>query len=323
MPSFSGNIIDWRHYYNIFVKLIHIRTDLTDIQKLHYLHSSLSGEALNVIKSIPITHENYAVAIDVLKNRYDSKLIVSAHHIGNVLGVKSVQPDSRVSISRFIDEITANINALNSLNLHVNTFEMILVQHLTQKLDTQTCRLWKEGLSDERLPDFNNFIKFLNNRRQVLQNLDSVPSSISKVNVSDKSPYRRAIKPISINRTAFHARIVNNICQLCKAKHRLIECPQFVAITPLERKNILIKNKLCLNCMRTGHDFAHCPSKFSCRTCAKRHHTMIHIPSNNASSSNNQCSLKLQTNRSILLSTAVCMTTDQAGRMHPVRILLD
>ena len=68
---------------------------------------------------------------------------------------------------------------------------------------------------------------------------------------------------------------------------------------------------------------AHCPSKFSCRTCAKRHHTMIHISSISASSSNNQCSLKLQTNKSILLSTAVCMTTDQAGRKHPVRILLD
>ena len=40
-------------------------------------------------------------------------------------------------------------------------------------------------------------------------------------------------------------------------------------------------------------------------------------------SRNNQCSLKLQTNKSILLSTAVCMTTDHAGRKHPVRILLD
>ena len=94
---------------------------------------------------------------------------------------------------------------------------MILVQHLTQKLDTHTCRLWKECLSDERLPNFSNFIKFLNNRRQVLQNLDSVLSSVNKVNISDKSPYRKAIKPININRTAFHARIGNNICQLCKA----------------------------------------------------------------------------------------------------------
>ena len=108
-----------------------------------------SYEALSVIKSLPITHENYAIAIDLLKNRYDSKLIVSAHHIGNVLGVKSVQQESRVKISRFIDEITANINALNSLNVPVNTFEIILITKLTQQLDNHTCRLWKESLSDE------------------------------------------------------------------------------------------------------------------------------------------------------------------------------
>ena len=50
---------------------------------------------------------------------------------------------------------------------------------------------------------------------------------------------------------------------------------------------------------------------------------MIHVSGNNASCSNNQFALKLQTNKSILLSTAVCMTTDHAGRKHPVRILLD
>ena len=90
LPRFSGKIIEWQHYYNIFLELIHARNDLTNIQKLHYLHSSLTDEALNVIKSLPITHENYAVAIDLQKNRYDSKLIVSAHHVGNVLGVHSV-----------------------------------------------------------------------------------------------------------------------------------------------------------------------------------------------------------------------------------------
>ena len=107
-----------------------VRTDLTDIQKLHYLHSSLRDEALNVIKSLPITHDNYAVAIDLLRARYDSKLIVLAYHIGNVLGMKSIQQESMVGISKFIDEIIANINALNSLNLPVNTFETVSYTHL-------------------------------------------------------------------------------------------------------------------------------------------------------------------------------------------------
>ena len=139
------------------------------------------------------------------------------------------------------------------------------------------CRLWKESLSDERFPNFSNFIQFLNHRRQLLQNLDGATGSVSKIHVSNKTPYRKAIKPVDITRATFHSHISNNICQLCRGKHRLSACPQFIAISPLERKNILIKNKLCLNCIRPGHDLAHCPSKFACRTCAKRHHTMIHI----------------------------------------------
>ena len=154
-------------------------------------------------------------------------------------------------------------------------------------------------------------------------NVGASASSVNRIQVSDKTPYRKTIKPVDLTRSTFHSHISNNICQLCRGKHRLSECPQFVAISPFERKNILIKHKLCLNWMRPGHDPLHCPSKFACRTCAKRHHTMIHISSSNATSRNNQFSLKVQTNKSILLSTAVCMTTDHAGRKHPVRILLD
>ena len=56
----------------------------------------------------------------------------------NVLGMKHMQQDSMLSISKFIDELTANINALNSLNLSVNTFELIFVHFLAQKLDERS-----------------------------------------------------------------------------------------------------------------------------------------------------------------------------------------
>ena len=143
------------------------------------------------------------MAIDLLKNRYDSKLIVSAHHVENVLAVQSIQQESQISVSRFIDEITANINALNNLNLPVNTFEIIVIHYLAKKLDSYTLRLWKESLSEHKFPDFNNFMKFLNTRRQLLQNLDSATTSTSKLNGSDKTPYRKAVKPISAPRGAF------------------------------------------------------------------------------------------------------------------------
>ena len=121
--------------------------------------------------------------------------------------MKSIQQESMVGISKFIDEITANINALNSLSLPVNTFEIIFVQYLTQKLDNQTCRLWKESLSDERFPNFNNFIKFLNGRRQLMQNVGASTSSVNRIQVSDKIPYRKTIKPVELTRSTFHTNI--------------------------------------------------------------------------------------------------------------------
>ena len=160
-------------------------------------------------------HENYAVAIDLLRNRYDSKLIVSAHHVGNVLDVPLVQQESQVSISKFIDEISANINALNNLKLPVNTFEIIVVNYLAKKLDNYTFRLWKESLSEHKFPDFNNFMNFLNSRRKLLQNLDNATTPTSRLNKSDKSPYRKAVKQISAPRGAFHSDIRNNLCRLC------------------------------------------------------------------------------------------------------------
>ena len=166
-------------------------------------------------------------------------------------------------------------------------------------------------------------MNFLNSRRKLLQNLDSATTSTSKLNTSDKTPYRKAVKPISAPRGAFHSHIGDNLCRLCNGKHRIIDCLQFTSLSVPERKNVIIKNKLCLNCLRPGHESSKCPSKFSCKKCARRHHTIIHVPNKDGSSINNQCSLKSQTNKSVLLSTAVCMTANKAGRKFPVRILLD
>ena len=110
---------------------------------------------------------------------------------------------------------------------------------------------------------FNNFMKFLNTRRQLLQNLDSATTSTSKLNNSDKTPYRKAIKPISAPRGAFHSHVGNNLCRLCNGKHRITDCLQFTSLAIPERKNVIIKNKLCLNCLRPGHESSQCPVSYT------------------------------------------------------------
>ncbi len=56
----------------------------------------------------------------------------------------------------------------------------------------------------------------------------------------------------------------------------MTRCTTFAGFD-LDRRNKTVRDrKLCLNCLSEGHGCKSCPSKYSCRTCSGRHHTLIH-----------------------------------------------
>ena len=69
--------------------------------------------------------------------------------------------------------------------------------------------------------------------------------------------------------------------------------------------------------MRVGHSVNECKNKHTCKTCSKKHHSLIQT------AQGTYCALKLKTNRNILLSTALCKTLDNSGKPRLCRILLD
>ncbi|XP_075210613.1 uncharacterized protein LOC142317967 [Lycorma delicatula] len=68
-------------------------------------------------------------------------------------------------------------------------------------------------------------------------------------------------------------------------------------------------------------------NKHVCKICSKKHHYLIHTEEINKSSfkpeNNTYHALKLQTNKNVLLSTAVCNTVDKHGNYQTYRVLLD
>jgi len=62
LPTFSGNYEDWKYFSDMFTASIASNTNFTDCQRLYYLKSYLSGEAIALVKHIPVTKENYSEA---------------------------------------------------------------------------------------------------------------------------------------------------------------------------------------------------------------------------------------------------------------------
>lgn len=73
IPLFSGKYTEWPAFNDIFVSLIHNSSRLDDVQKFHYLKTSLSGEAEQLLRSVPITAQNYSQAWELLKKRYNNR----------------------------------------------------------------------------------------------------------------------------------------------------------------------------------------------------------------------------------------------------------
>ncbi|XP_036342838.1 uncharacterized protein LOC118752096 [Rhagoletis pomonella] len=86
-----------------------------------------------------------------------------------------------------------------------------------------------------------------------------------------------------VNAKSFHAAPNVNTaqvesCALCGQAHIIRRCPTFLSKDCYERKAIVDKAKLCLNCLSKAHALSKCTSIKNCLQCGQRHHTLLHFP---------------------------------------------
>ena len=76
--------MNWHSFYDTFSSLVHEINDLPSVQKFHLLKGSLVEEASSVITSLNATEDNYIIAWDLLKRRYDHPLLIIQAHINSL-----------------------------------------------------------------------------------------------------------------------------------------------------------------------------------------------------------------------------------------------
>lgn len=81
IPPFSGNYEEWESFRDRFTSLIIQNKDLSAFARMHFLSSSLSGRALESIKNIPITADNFDIAWKTLVSRYENKRRLIEVHV--------------------------------------------------------------------------------------------------------------------------------------------------------------------------------------------------------------------------------------------------
>ena len=95
---------------------------------------------------------------------------------------------------------------------------------------------------------------------------------------SDK-PYKNRDNPIRSNNFSNKNNNTDREikCWLCENKHKITSCDHFKAKSLSDKKRFAEQEKLCWNCLATGHILKNCESEVRCRVsnCNKRHHTLL------------------------------------------------
>lgn len=354
LPKFDGQIINWPKFRDTFMSLVHNETSLTSMQKFHYLTSSISGSALTVVSHLPMQEANYKIAWDALLQTYDNKRMLAAAYLNKLIHFKPlVGKQSCDTYKYFLSKVADNIAAFKLLNIE-NESEYILFHLAIRCLDSSTREQFEMSHKDIDFPNFTDLIKFVRQRSIALELAGATsrpydsptnktgslpkpftPSRSNKIALLTETPVSKPTSSI----------VANPTCIVChESPHKLLSCLKFTSMNANQRLHALNSWKGCRNCLSYNHKTAECSSKWHCRFCKFRHHSLLHLSSptsmplnlRSESSKSDHATIPVSVERTslsstgllsgdiqVLLGTAMAFIHDHLGNLQTIRMVID
>lgn len=266
IPSFSGNsYAEYSSFRNLFTSIIHNNEAISYVRKLQILKGLCKEKAYNLIKHVDIDETNYEPTLALLDERFGRCKQVLTSYIKRFFEQPTIMNPTSTSFHQMYDISMEILNGLKTLGESAQTRDPWLILILLNKLDINTRVAWAKESEDEEYPTIELFLKFLARRGN---NMEVSFSSTFKTHSAKGS------KVMQIQTQSTKS------CLKCKAAHNLYECKDFLGLSIHDRRGFIASNRLCFNCLSSGHNALSCRSQYKCRTCNRKHHTSIHSDDN-------------------------------------------
>ncbi|KAJ8949755.1 hypothetical protein NQ318_005078 [Aromia moschata] len=176
LPEFKGEYHKWLQFHDTFMALIDKNKNLSDIEKFYYLRGCLKGEAEHVLQALEASGENYKIAWDLLKERFENKRLIIDKHIQALFDITPISKESHISLRNLIDNYQKHLRALKQLGEPTDSWDRLIIHLLDSKLDPATKREWQQtSIAKGRiLPSIADFTNFLTNHCQLLERVNAV-----------------------------------------------------------------------------------------------------------------------------------------------------
>ncbi|XP_058840546.1 uncharacterized protein LOC131696033 [Topomyia yanbarensis] len=277
----------------------------------------------------------------MLQDAYEDERLIIDTHIDALLNLPKMTTENGNELRTLIDSCSKHVDALKNRELLVEGLsEMILVNVIAKRLDKDTRKIWESQLSQEELPSYTEMIDYLRERVRILQKMTSYTEQRTLSTTKQRN------KPEQKIQQARNFVQTKELCYCCNGDHLIYKCDQFKQLNVGNQYTKVKQAGLCFNCLRRGHRTVDCNSDKSCKSCKRKHHTLLHDdkpstakPSDSAPNEpsakpeENQevavptgsvnCATSLMLKQQVLLSTAEVLVSGFGNASYTCRALLD
>lgn len=272
LPKFDENYELWMPFKDLFESLIASNNAIPPVQKLHYLRSALSGEAAKVITALEITNDNYEIAWNSLRQRFENKKLLTHHLIQTLIELPVIARESHADLRQLADNVTQITQNLVKLGQPTEHFAIWVIHIILPKIDKSSRREWEfERSNMEEFSSLDEFTNFLISHSACLEAVSrasrnaQIPTDIRNNNKGIQGQNKNTTRAFVTS---------DNSCFICSSNHKMHECSSFLNMSVVDRNAEARKKRLCIKCLKPYHG-KNCKVS-NCQICKGYHNTLLH-----------------------------------------------
>ena len=279
--TFNGDPTEWAPFWESFESTIDNNANLADIDKFKYLQRSLTGDAAQTITGLPISSENYKVAIELLTKRFGNRQIIISRHIECLMALSKVTKENDLrGMRQLYDRTESAVRSLKGIGISTESYGTLLTPIIMSKIPPEMRLLVSRKLTDEW--DLKGTLKILGEEISLREKCTYAPidaangsSGIQNFKSKPRVSPESTTATFMVGNEGMTRKSNNGIpfCLFCGKQHYSSSCT--IVSNPDARKRIVREKGRCFICLRAGHISRACRSNSKCFHCQGRHHASI------------------------------------------------
>ena len=162
IPTFSGNYIEWRTFYDLFMTMVHKNAQFSDAQRMQHLKTHLSGDPARLINNLQVSDANYIAALKLLSDRYDNKRAILSALMTTLFEIPASTKESAKELQQMLDIMNDVLSSVTGLGIPNADWDPLVIHILTLKMDTSTAQHWERYLGGSTdVPTLTQFREFV------------------------------------------------------------------------------------------------------------------------------------------------------------------